>query len=155
MDRYFRINTPKVVSEVIDGEVVIMNLASGHYFSTQGTGELVWREIERGEGTARIGAMLASLFDASAEALASGLDAFLTDMLGHGLIVETGAAAPAGEALPHPAPAAQRAPFAPPVLDIYTDMQDMLLLDPIDDVTEAGWPVAPPALAAGPARSGA
>jgi hypothetical protein len=34
---------------------------------------------------------------------------------------------------------------AAPVLEKYTDMQELLLLDPIHDVEEAGWPKARPA----------
>jgi len=35
--------------------------------------------------------------------------------------------------------------FAPPVLEVYTDMQDLLLLDPIHDVDETvGWPSPKP-----------
>ena len=33
-------------------------------------------------------------------------------------------------------------PFQPPVLQKFRDMQDLLLMDPIHDVDEAGWPVA-------------
>ncbi len=33
-----------------------------------------------------------------------------------------------------------KTPFQIPVLDVYSDMQDLLLLDPIHDVDETGWP---------------
>ena len=36
--------------------------------------------------------------------------------------------------------------FEAPILHKYTDMQDLLLLDPIHEVDEAGWPVARPAV---------
>jgi len=36
---------------------------------------------------------------------------------------------------------ADNARFQPPTLNKYTDMRDMLLLDPIHDVGESGWPV--------------
>ena len=40
-----------------------------------------------------------------------------------------------------PMPAHQaRGAYRTPVLSIYTDMQDLLLLDPIHDVDQAGWP---------------
>jgi hypothetical protein len=35
--------------------------------------------------------------------------------------------------------------FTQPVLEVYTDMQDLLLLDPIHEVDEeAGWPSPKP-----------
>jgi hypothetical protein len=35
---------------------------------------------------------------------------------------------------------AVNAPFTPPALTKFTDMQDLLLLDPIHDVGSGGWP---------------
>ncbi len=40
-------------------------------------------------------------------------------------------------------------PYAPPALETYTDMQELLLLDPIHDVDETGWPAARPHQATG------
>ena len=31
--------------------------------------------------------------------------------------------------------------FLPPEIDIFSDMQDILLLDPVHDVDESGWPI--------------
>ncbi len=41
-----------------------------------------------------------------------------------------------------PISAGDRPAFEAPVLESYSDMQDLLLLDPIHDVDDAGWPVA-------------
>jgi hypothetical protein len=38
----------------------------------------------------------------------------------------------------------ERPPFTPPVLEVFADMRDLLLLDPIHDVAEVGWPTAKP-----------
>ena len=38
-------------------------------------------------------------------------------------------------------PSIPRAPFHPPVLNVFSDMQDLLLLDPIHDVDATGWPM--------------
>jgi hypothetical protein len=48
--------------------------------------------------------------------------------------------APPGPAAPDDPAPAERATFIAPVLAVYTDMQDLLLLDPIHDVDEIGWP---------------
>ena len=31
--------------------------------------------------------------------------------------------------------------FTTPTLEIFSDMQDILLLDPVHDVDERGWPI--------------
>lgn len=45
---YYTSNQPFVVSELIDGEAIIMNLKSGNYYSTRHTGALVWDWLEHG-----------------------------------------------------------------------------------------------------------
>ena len=44
-------------------------------------------------------------------------------------------------ALPLPALAAKK-PYTAPAVQKYDDLEDLLLLDPIHEVDEAGWPVA-------------
>lgn len=142
-ERYFKINTPAVVSEIIDGEAVIMNLQSGHYYSTQHSGCLLWQGLEQGKSDQQLLADLSATFDADPPILASTLAAFLDSLLAQELISATPAAPttpPATLATPH-----QRRPFSAPVLNVYTDMQDLLLLDPIHDVADSGWPTAKPA----------
>lgn len=34
-------------------------------------------------------------------------------------------------------------PYAAPVVSVFTHLQDLLLFDPIHEVTEAGWPTSP------------
>src|SRR5262245_32059579 len=138
--RRFRVNAPAVASEIIDGEAVIMNLRSGAYFSTRGSGSLLWSWIEQGIAEdALLDALRQSFADADGQA-APALDAFLSQLLQHELIREI----PLHGPIPAPEPRIpppSRVPFAAPMLEVYTDMQDLLLLDPIHDVSEdEGWP---------------
>ena len=50
----YRVNSPHVISETVGGETIIVNLASGHYFSLQGTAVEVWQGLERGESAETI-----------------------------------------------------------------------------------------------------
>jgi hypothetical protein len=141
MEPRLRINTPSVVAEIIDGEAVIMELATGHYFSTQGVGAEIWRGVESELTRSAILALLLDRYDAPRDVLEPALDSFLADLRARGLVVEAnGEPAPVsngtGSGLPD-----RKDDFAAPVLNAYTDMQDLLLLDPIHDVDEAGWPM--------------
>lgn len=137
MDRSYKTNAPSVVSEIIDGEAVIMNLKTGNYFSTLGVGSRVWSWVDAGHSVAAITAAVTSEYDVEQSAAASAIDAFVTDLLANDLIVEAGGAASVMLASARPA---TRAAFTAPVLNVYSDMQDLLLLDPIHDVDDAGWP---------------
>lgn len=134
------VNSPHVISETLDGETIIVNLSSGHYFNLQGTAVEVWDAVERGADTAEVVADLERRYAASDGEIASAVEKFLAELTAAELIV------PDGDG---PAPArgdetfaAERAPFAPPTLTVHTDMQDIILLDPVHEVDPRGWPHA-------------
>lgn len=144
MERRFRANTPAVAFEVIDGEAVIMNLKSGVYFSAQGTGGLVWTWIEQGIPEATIVASLLAAHQAVPEVVADAVARFIAQLEEHDLVRPLPPAAPSWATAPEPQPPGNTE-FVAPVLEIYKDMQDLLLLDPIHDVDEdAGWPNTKP-----------
>ncbi len=141
-DRY-RINAPAVVSEIIDGEAVIMNLKSGNYYSTDAIGSRIWDWIEQGCARRQIEDALVAGYAADAAEIERAMTAFLDDLIAQGLVEPLAGGAPAATADAVPPPAIKK-PFRPPTLSVYTDMKDLLLLDPIHDVDEAGWPTPKP-----------
>jgi hypothetical protein len=145
LEPILKVNAPSVVAEIIDGEAVIMDLASGHYFSTQGVGCDIWRVVEQGAVRSAIVRSLLAIYDAQEQDVTAAVDTFVQDLIGHKLVIEVD-----GTALP-PANGAgytgttRRKEFAQPTIHAYTDMEELLLLDPIHDVDEAGWPMPKPA----------
>jgi hypothetical protein len=137
----YRVNSPQVISETVGGETIIVNLARGHYFSLQGTAVDVWQALERGEAVETIVAELERCYDAGDGEITAAVNKLLEDFLAAELIVadENGtpaAAAPLREA------AAERVPFVAPSFTAFTDMQDIILLDPVHEVDTRGWPHA-------------
>ena len=61
----YRVNSPQVISETVGGETIIVNLASGHYFSLQGTAVDVWEGVERGESVETIALQLGQRYEAA------------------------------------------------------------------------------------------
>jgi Coenzyme PQQ synthesis protein D (PqqD) len=139
----YQVCSPQVIHETIDREVVIINLESGNYYSLRGTGARVWAGVAGLAGTGEIAADLARAYEGVPDAGASVAD-FLADLEAEGLI----APVPDGSHI-HPTwspegPAED--PFQAPVLERFTDMQDLILLDPVHEVDEAeGWPRPRPA----------
>ena len=142
MDRSlrFRINGPQVVHQTIDGEVVIINLESGCYYSLDNVGAEVWGLIEENAALGEVAQALGRLYDAPAESIDSSVEHFVASLCDESLLV------PSSDAITPSAPgvtetaANGRAPFKPPTLQKYTDMQDLLLIDPIHEVGDLGWP---------------
>lgn len=142
-DQLLRPNAPSVVSEIIDGEAVIMNLATGHYFSAQGTGGELWALIEKGASERRLVEYLLLRYRIDEVEARTGVAAFISKAREHDLLVATQA-----ESGSIDEPVAASSPtesYAMPHLNAYSDMEDLLLLDPIHDVSEAGWPMPKPA----------
>lgn len=137
----FKLNQPFVVSEVIDDEAVIMNLKSGRYYSARHSGALLWSWLEQGRSLESLAVGLADIYGGDEGDYSAGVAAFIASLLEQGLIVPTAAGAVAspgiGECGVTPA-----ADYTPPLLEVYADMEDLLLLDPIHDIDEVGWPVA-------------
>jgi hypothetical protein len=140
MEPTLKVNSPSVVAEVIDGEAVIMDLASGHYFSTQHVGCDIWRGIELGATRSVIVRSLASAYEVEPDAASEAVSTFVGELLKHNLVVESnGTLSGAAEQVTWLSDTGR--PFSRPVLNAYTDMEELLLLDPIHDVDQAGWPM--------------
>jgi hypothetical protein len=141
----YRIGGPQVIHQTIDGEVVAINLQSGRYYSLRGSAAALWRAIERRPDRA---GLLAEMRAGYAGTSDEPIDRFLAELTEEGLLV---AETVAHEEPPDAAvPAADGRPaFEPPRLEKFTDLSQMLLLDPIHDVDEAGgWPIPKPGPAA-------
>ncbi len=134
------INKPSVASEILDGELVIMNTVGGKYHTSTGTGPLIWLCIERGMSRPAILKAIADACSVGEDMIASDLDAFVDELVSQGLICNAMGEQVTAE--PEP-PALSRTAYERPELSSYSDMQDLLLLDPIHDVSEEGWPARP------------
>jgi len=141
-EKSFRINQPQVVHEAFDDEVVIVNLDTGNYYSLEGAGADIWREIEVGAGADEIVEATIRRYDGPSEEIRSAVRELLRDLEREELVSPGNVADPAARDRSSSDEAAtnQRPPFLKPVLTRFTDMQELLLLDPVHDVDETGWP---------------
>jgi hypothetical protein len=141
---HLKLRGPQVIHETIDNEVVIIDLPAGNYFSLTSAGADIWSMLIRGIPHDAIVEALARRYEGSREEIESAADRLVGDLLRETLIVPAGADVPAGDAegiMPAPGATAEPRPrFVPPALLKYTDMQHLLLLDPIHEVDETGWP---------------
>ncbi len=128
---------PQVVREVFDDEVIVINMESGNYFSLNNTGAFVWTLVEAGYAADGIAGRMRDEFEGADASAVSSVNELLEQLLKEGLIELGTGPAPAPS---HVASPAAKGPFEKPTLAVYTDMQELLLLDPIHDVDETGWP---------------
>lgn len=137
----FRVNHPTVISETIDDETILINLDTGAYFSLRETGAALWQLIEQGAAGQLLFDELGGRYDGAPAIMAASVQTLLAELAQEQLIVplEDERAAPQFVGAASSAGRGKR-PFTPPILEKFTDMADLLLLDPIHDVSEQGWP---------------
>ena len=130
----YELNNPPVVAEMVDGEGIAINLRSGRYYSLLGPAAAVWNRLLEGCSPVEILQAVADL--GSHDELGVSLKQFVDGLLAEELIRPAADASPRGsaEALQPWAAEGLR-------LERFTDMQDMLTLDPIHEIDdEFGWP---------------
>lgn len=137
----FRVNSPTVVSEVIEGEAVILNLDSGNYYSMEGSGAIIWELLSQGLSITEVSNWLAQTFKTNSEQMINTVTGLVEELNSEGLItlISQDEASPA---IPNLESLAVDNIFVEPKLCKYSDLQDLLILDPIHDVTDSGWPKA-------------
>lgn len=136
----WRIHHESVSHDLLNGEVVAIHLGTGIYYSMRGSAAAIWQMLA---SPVDIGGMVEALAAACGRdrcGLEGEVSAFLERLRAENLIVEE---AFAGSVV---APAMVGQAYAPPGLERFADLQDLLLLDPIHDVGAQGWPNRPPPL---------
>jgi hypothetical protein len=141
-----RLRGAPIIHDTIDNETIAINQQTGRYYSLEGPAAEAWQELQSGTTAATLSERLADHYDVDPNLVRGQVDSFLGELLGEGLIVEDGASS-VGDATDRDANVsadmaepAGRAPFSGLLLHRYTDMEVLLLADPIHDVDETGWP---------------
>jgi hypothetical protein len=120
-----------IVSENFDGDIVVLDLSCGKYFSFTDCGCVLWEAVTAGT---RPQALLGGTLTADK------MEGFVSKLIANKLIAVRTEPVPA---LPVDAVAEKLlACKEPPDLFVFDDLADLFLADPIHDVEEsAGWPV--------------
>jgi Coenzyme PQQ synthesis protein D (PqqD) len=137
--RGLRVNATRIINETIEGEVVMIDLVSGNYYTLDDVGTEIWALLERGCSRDAIVAAIEERYEGERATIEESVGGFLDDLERDELILQSDV-----DESTSPRPAlngpGEGAPFRPPKLEKYTDMQDLILLDPVHEVGERGWP---------------
>ena len=142
--RHFRKAGAKIVSEVIDGEAIIINLDTGCYHSLEGTGAAIWDLIEKQSTSSQMVEALTCRYRCEGVDVQGTVGALLEELRKHDLIeavdVEEGDGPPDATSGSESESTGELPAFTPTELETHTDMQEFLLVDPIHEVNDTGWP---------------
>lgn len=127
---------PDCVAEDFAGEVVILNSASGVYYSLTDLAAGVWRDLMAGHS---VESLLSAVSRVDEQASQATTD-FIRGLETAGLLRRTSPRAPSTLALE--SVALVSAGETKLTIQSFDDMKDLILADPIHDVDdEIGWPV--------------
>ena len=134
----YALNQPPVVGEVIDGEVMVINLDTGVYYSVTGAGAAVWPMLIAGATRLEISDRVARHYGASAASVERDLGMFIARLADEAILRprHDDVAAGSFDAVDE-WPAATYPGFG---FERYDDMQALLVIDPVHEVGDFGWP---------------
>ena len=138
----FKINTASISHETIDGEVVMVNLNNGSYYSMDKAGAVIWNYIDQGMTTKQITEQIKNQYSGESSEIESSINGLIAELQKEELILlfdsVNGNASDSGNISSNLE--TEKKDFEKPVLQKFTDMQDLLMLDPIHDLDEMGSP---------------
>ena len=127
-DMRFSIDREAIATKVIDGEAIIINLATGLYYSTDGVGAVVWELLAAGQSAAEILTVLDKTFAVDRGRMGSDIASFISSLLAEGLVSHDD---DVGEAISIAVDGENLAKeYAAPQLDRYDDLAHFFALDP-------------------------
>ena len=133
MEKRLKPAGPDIVFEEFDGDLVVLNRSTGRYFGFNPSASVLWAAFAAGIRPA----------DAAAHAAPGvGVAAFVAALRENALVADT-------DEPPAAVDEAVRARLSgletAAALEVYDDLSDLIVADPIHDTDEAqGWPVRPP-----------
>ena len=133
---YFKVDSANVSWERVENEVVAIQLNTGRYYNIQDTAADIWIMLTIGTSLDDITkefSDLSTLPDCYEEEIRNYMEACLHAKL----ILQTDESSKLElEKLPKE----MNLGWKTPKLIEYSDLQDLILVDPIHDVEESGWP---------------
>lgn len=133
-NRAFRVRHAFVSCERLSGDVIAVNLTSGTYFSLAGVAGDIWTAFTSGAPEDMCAKALEAAYGVRLPR--DEVDALLEECISYGLIE---VASPWIESVELPDDC-QRPEWSTPVLEVFDDLQDLILVDPIHDTSDLGWP---------------
>jgi hypothetical protein len=131
----YSLNKEKIISEVFDGETVMINLDTGSYYATNTTGSVILKLIEKQVDIDKKIEDYFILNEIKQEVVSEELSEYLNSLLKENIIVES-----RNGAVPTMSSNEEKISYVKPELSCFTDMQELILLDPIHEVSDEGWP---------------
>ena len=136
----YAIDEARIVGEIIDGEAIIVNLANGYYYSLDPPAAEIWGWLEAGWSIAEIISVIRDRYDCSGADPETAVRMLIGTLIADELVAPRPDSPDLPDIARGAAAAAEKRPFRVPSFQRFEDMQGFLLVDPIHEVDDTGWP---------------
>jgi hypothetical protein len=137
-DGCFRVNSPSVIYERFDDELVAIHLDTGTYHSMPRAAAEAFVLLPEEATVPEVADARAARHAATAEQIVAALEPFPEQLQNEQLIASVKTRKPRGPL--RVSGNASGLPFVAPSSQTFPDLEGLLLLDPIHEVGEEGWP---------------
>ncbi|WP_051688397.1 PqqD family protein [Butyrivibrio sp. AE2032] len=133
----YKLNEEKMFYDMADGQAVVINFETGMYYGTSSLASAVLDLLMKNADPDKVLAAIKALDGCPAD-IDAAFKAFIDELIAKGIVVESGSS----EEVEISFDAASLADGFGLTLNEFSEVQDLLLADPIHDVdVDAGWPV--------------
>jgi len=143
----YQVESSNIIHETIDNEVVVVNLEKGYYYSLRDTAAVIWSRILAGMPVDAITQNISEKHGIERSQIEGSVNDFIRELVKEDIITAmiSDTISEKNEVQdPELSEDINKSEFSIPVMEKFTDMADLLLLDPIHEVDESGWPnIAP------------
>jgi len=139
----YKPNTADIIYENFEDEVVLINLKTGIYYSLNFSGKQIWECVEKNATLDEIGDLFLNHYRIKTEKQKTEIKNFVMQLEAENLVVAGDSSSDQKRInleIVVDRNAEKGESFDSPILKKYTDQQELLLLDPIHEVTDLGWP---------------
>ncbi|WP_428029143.1 PqqD family protein [Ancylobacter sp.] len=119
---YYKIASESIIFERFEDQSIVLNLDSGAYFNLNSTSSYIWNCLCAGASTKEIIDILSARFEA--DIVSGSFHDFLEKLIDAGLLVESSSSSTSSS------PASPDFSWSEPTLTAYSDMKDLLAMDP-------------------------
>lgn len=136
----YRIRQSKIIYEILQTEVILVDFQTGDYYNLVRAAKQIWQCIEQHMSLDQIAQCLSRHYQMNEHAVLLDVQKFMAELLENNLIELNNSVA--DEKIPENTLQLQTddLTYVPPKLQKYSDVQDLLLIDPIHAVSDVGWP---------------
>ena len=127
--KYLVVNSSHVSFEIFDKEAVVVNFITGKYFGITGSGPDIWRVFENPCTIEQLTGLLKSVYTNITDRQIKNVIAFIDSLVKERLLVTVDKC----ENISIKLSVDITGEFLEPAIDIYDDLQELIVLDPVHD----------------------